>query len=130
MRGDDDPDTLNAMSGIAQLYYYQEKLDAAEEALNQLLKRRLRVRGPDHPETLEATNNLAMVYFGQYQAVQLAKRWPRPKRSSPRPSGCWSRSSIALRGSIEPNTPPPWRPRPTWQWCTTLAARRPPRSGC
>jgi serine/threonine protein kinase len=65
VRGPDDPDTLTAVDGLANLLYGEGKRAEALPLYRQNLEDRRRVLGPDHPDTLTAVNNLATLLADQ-----------------------------------------------------------------
>ncbi|KAJ7640932.1 hypothetical protein B0H17DRAFT_994698, partial [Mycena rosella] len=60
--GDDHPDTLYAMGGLASIYYKLGELKEAEELDTAVLEKRSTILGEDHPDTLLAMGKLASTY--------------------------------------------------------------------
>ncbi len=56
--GEAHPDTLMAMSNLAETLRAQGELSRARELHERVLEVRRRVLGEDHPETLRARDNL------------------------------------------------------------------------
>jgi len=63
--GDEHPDSLTAMANLANLYWYQRRLDEVEVLDRRTLDVRRRVLGPDHPDTLKSINGLGTTLFSQ-----------------------------------------------------------------
>jgi serine/threonine protein kinase/tetratricopeptide (TPR) repeat protein len=63
--GDEQPDTLDAMSNLAEVYRLQGEYPLAEQLANESLEITSRVLGDDHPDTQVCLNNLASVYASQ-----------------------------------------------------------------
>jgi tetratricopeptide (TPR) repeat protein len=63
--GDDHPETLRTMGGLAVLYRNQSRYDEAEPLFLETLETRKRVLGDDHPDTLWSMNNLGILYQNQ-----------------------------------------------------------------
>jgi hypothetical protein len=57
--GKEHPDTLTAMSNLAQTLYAQGDLAGARKLEEQVLEARGRLLGKEHPDTLTSMNNLA-----------------------------------------------------------------------
>ncbi|ENH71185.1 Nephrocystin-3 [Fusarium oxysporum f. sp. cubense race 1] len=57
--GDDHPDTITAMSYLANTLGDQGKLDEALSMGKEVLEKRQRILGDEHPDTITAINNLA-----------------------------------------------------------------------
>jgi non-specific serine/threonine protein kinase/serine/threonine-protein kinase len=63
--GDDHPDTLESMYGLADLYGNQGRYDEAEPLYLETLEIRMHVLGNDHPDTLDSIHNLGGLYLYQ-----------------------------------------------------------------
>jgi len=61
--GLEHPDTLAAMSSLANSYGYAGRRDEALKMREEVLALRRKVSGPEHPDTLMAMNKLALSYF-------------------------------------------------------------------
>jgi non-specific serine/threonine protein kinase/serine/threonine-protein kinase len=57
--GEDHSETLVSAHQLANVYWYQRKLDDAERLYVDVLSRRQRLLGEDHPDTLKAKSDLA-----------------------------------------------------------------------
>ncbi|KAH7184072.1 hypothetical protein DER44DRAFT_754612 [Fusarium oxysporum] len=57
--GDEHPDTITAMSYLANTLSDQGKLDEAASMRKEVLEKRQRILGDEHPHTIAAMNNLA-----------------------------------------------------------------------
>ncbi len=62
MLGEDQPDTLSAMSDLAFLYRAGGKFAQAEPLASKVLEIRRRLLGEDHPDTLDAMTHLGLLY--------------------------------------------------------------------
>lgn len=60
--GADDPDTLNALAGLARAYYLLGQREQAIMLYKDILPRQERVFGPAHDETLHTINGLGVAY--------------------------------------------------------------------
>jgi hypothetical protein len=60
--GDEHPDTLASMSGVAFLYMLQGRYTKAESLCIRTFETRRRVLGEERPDTLNSMNNLALLY--------------------------------------------------------------------
>jgi tetratricopeptide (TPR) repeat protein len=81
--GDEHPDTLSILHGIARTSLAAGAADCAEDHLIQILEPRRRLLGEDHPDTLSTQHDLALAYskqgrwkdaFNLYQTVSEARR--------------------------------------------------------
>ncbi len=61
--GDEHPDTLSSVNGLARLYQDQGRYEEAEPLLAETWAIRQRVLGPEHADTLESMTNLAGLYY-------------------------------------------------------------------
>ena len=68
-RGVQDPETVAALSMLADVLWYEEQYAEAETLYRQVLSRRQDAFGREHPDTLRAQFDLASVYLQQ-------SRWP------------------------------------------------------
>jgi tetratricopeptide (TPR) repeat protein len=68
--GENHPDTLGTMGGLAELYLNQGRYEDAERTFSKVLESRRRVLGGDHADTVRAMNNLAMLYLNQGKYAQ------------------------------------------------------------
>jgi non-specific serine/threonine protein kinase/serine/threonine-protein kinase len=70
--GDDHPDTLESMYGLADLYGNQGRYDEAEPLYLETLEIRMHVLGNDHPDTLMSMNRVGVTYFyqGRYDEAE------------------------------------------------------------
>ncbi len=59
MLGDEHPDTLRSMNGLANLYADQGRYDEAEALVLETLEIQKRVLGDEHPDTLTSMSGLA-----------------------------------------------------------------------
>jgi eukaryotic-like serine/threonine-protein kinase len=64
----DHVDALTTLDRLADNYWYQGRLEDAEQLYQALVERRRRVLGEEHPDTLRASYDLASTYI-------LQKRW-------------------------------------------------------
>src|SRR5262249_54734302 len=64
-RGETPPDTIDAMSKLASVYWHLDKYDAEEELLKKLLDYYRHERGEEDRKTLEVMNNLGVSYKEQ-----------------------------------------------------------------
>jgi serine/threonine protein kinase/tetratricopeptide (TPR) repeat protein len=66
--GEEHPQTLLAMTGLANTYQIQERLDEAEALQRETLEIQRRVLGEEHPQTLMNMSNLGFAYWrhGRY----------------------------------------------------------------
>ena len=58
--GEDDPDTVRALSGLSVTLYTQGKLEEAAVLERDVIERRKRIFGQDHLDNIEAMNSLLM----------------------------------------------------------------------
>jgi len=63
--GEEHPDTLAAMEGLARVYWRQGRYDRAQPLFNKTLEGRRKILGEEHPDTLYSMNGLAALYFSQ-----------------------------------------------------------------
>jgi len=70
VQGQEDQDTLTAMSDLADLYLDQGKFAAALALYNRVLQSRRRILGLEHPATLMSLGSVATVYEKQGQWSQ------------------------------------------------------------
>jgi predicted Ser/Thr protein kinase len=70
VQGQEDQDTLTAMSDLADLYLDQGKFAAAQALYTSVLQSRRRILGLEHPATLMSLGSLATVYEKQGQWSQ------------------------------------------------------------
>jgi serine/threonine protein kinase len=70
VQGEQHPDTLSAMSDLADLYFNQGRFAAAQTLHSKVLEVRRRVLGEQHTATLSSLNKLAIVYQRQGQLAQ------------------------------------------------------------
>ncbi|MDY7109629.1 MAG: serine/threonine-protein kinase [Planctomycetota bacterium] len=70
--GEEDPDTLSAMSSLAELYQDQGRLEEVEPLFVKTLRIRRRTLGEEHIDTLGSMHNLAELYWnqGRYEEVE------------------------------------------------------------
>ena len=61
IEGEDDPDTIETMSDIADVLNGKEQYDKAELLYKKVLEKRIAVLGEDDPDTIETMNDLATV---------------------------------------------------------------------
>jgi len=59
--GDDDPTTLQAMSGYSDLWVHQGKYKDAQVITQRVHSKRKSILGETHPETFESLHNIAVV---------------------------------------------------------------------
>jgi non-specific serine/threonine protein kinase/serine/threonine-protein kinase len=71
--GAEHPDTLLAMNTLANLYWYEERLDEAEALYTELIATRRRVDGPEAAVTLRVQYDLMSLYA-------LQERYPEAER--------------------------------------------------
>jgi len=66
------PDTLESISGLAQVYRYQGKYAEAERLYSKAHEARARVLGPEHKDTIDSADGLAQVYLsrGRYKDAE------------------------------------------------------------
>jgi eukaryotic-like serine/threonine-protein kinase len=75
--GDDHPATLAAVTQLANLLWYQNRPNEAEQLYRDVAERRRRVLGEEHADTLRSNDDLASVYVVQKrldEAERLGKR--------------------------------------------------------
>lgn len=70
VQGQENQDTLTAMSDLAELYVDQGKLPAGLAVHTKVLESRRRLLGPEHPDTLKSMESVAVVYEKQGQWSQ------------------------------------------------------------
>jgi len=63
--GQEHPDTLETMEGLARVYWRQGRYEKAQALFTQTLEGRREVLGEEHPDTLYCMNGLAVLYFSQ-----------------------------------------------------------------
>jgi tetratricopeptide (TPR) repeat protein len=63
--GDEHPDTLTSIGGLASTYWNQGRWREAEELLVQVIETSSRVLGDEHPDTLTSIGKLASTYGNQ-----------------------------------------------------------------
>ena len=63
--GDEHPDSLQAMKGLATVFYWDGRYAEAESLQLDTLQTETRVLGEEHPQTLGSMCSLAAVYCGQ-----------------------------------------------------------------
>ncbi|MDT8302999.1 MAG: serine/threonine-protein kinase [Sedimentisphaerales bacterium] len=63
--GQEHPETLGTMEGLARVYWRQGRYDKAQQIFNKTVEGRRKVLGDEHPETLYSMNDLAMLYYSQ-----------------------------------------------------------------
>jgi eukaryotic-like serine/threonine-protein kinase len=68
--GDDDPETLHALSSMGMLLRLRGRLDEAERVYGESLERGRRLLGEDNPDVLADTNNLCVVLVSQGRLAQ------------------------------------------------------------
>ncbi|KAF8756665.1 Mitochondrial translation optimization protein [Rhizoctonia solani] len=68
--GQDHPDTLKTMHGLAWTLYLEEKYEEAEPLLTAVVASRKKVLEEDHPDTLESLDDLASIYELQGHLVK------------------------------------------------------------
>jgi len=73
--GDDHPETLVAVSGLARLLQDEGKLDEAEPMLREVLARFRRVVGENHPDTISAITNHAGILALQKKLQEAEPLW-------------------------------------------------------
>ncbi|KAH7233835.1 uncharacterized protein BKA55DRAFT_598050 [Fusarium redolens] len=80
--GDEHPDTITAMSNLANTLSDQGKLDEAASMMKEVLEERQRILGDEHPDTISAMNNLALTLSdqGKLDEAALMKREVLEKR--------------------------------------------------
>jgi len=61
--GEEDPETLDSMKHVADLYWRLGRYDEAEELTRKTLEARMRVLGEADSDTLASASSLAMVYW-------------------------------------------------------------------
>ena len=59
--GPEDPETLQSMNSLANVWYREGQYVEAEKLLREISDIRRRVLGPEHPDTLASMNNLAAI---------------------------------------------------------------------
>ena len=73
--GEEHPDTLESMGDLADLYWYQQRLDEVEALDRHTLAVRRRVLGEEHPDTLRAANGLATTLYSLGRYGEAAERF-------------------------------------------------------
>jgi tetratricopeptide (TPR) repeat protein len=68
--GPEDPDTLQSMNNLANVYGGEGKYAQAETLEQKALETRRRVLGPEDPDTLQSMNNLAFAYANERKYAQ------------------------------------------------------------
>jgi serine/threonine protein kinase len=63
--GQEHPDTLGTMEGLARVYWRQGRYDKAQLLFTKTVEGRRKVLGEEHPDTLYSMNDLAMLYYSQ-----------------------------------------------------------------
>lgn len=63
--GQEHPDTLGTMEGLARVYWRQGRYEKAQLLFTQTVKGRRKVLGEEHSDTLYSMNALAMLYYSQ-----------------------------------------------------------------
>jgi serine/threonine protein kinase/tetratricopeptide (TPR) repeat protein len=84
--GDEHPDTLESMNGLAGLYFNQGRYAEAEPLFRSAYEMRRRVLGEEHRDTLKSMNNLAGLHtvLGRYaEAERLYKACVEIRMRSP-----------------------------------------------
>ena len=71
--GQEHPDTLGTMEGLARVYWRQGRYDKAQLLFTKTVEGRRKVLGEEHPDTLYSMNDLAMLYYsqGRYKKAEL-----------------------------------------------------------
>jgi serine/threonine protein kinase len=71
--GQEHPDTLGTMEGLARVYWRQGRYDKAQLLFTKTVEGRRKVLGEEHPDTLYSMNDLAMLYYsqGRYKEAEL-----------------------------------------------------------
>lgn len=98
--GPDHPQTLNALTNVADILIEEGKYTDAEAVLKQVIDADRRILGPEHPNTLLITGNLGLAYLG-------AKRYPEAETlyrqlldRQLRVVGADNRQTLASRGAL------------------------------
>jgi serine/threonine protein kinase len=68
--GGDQPETIEALHGVAQAFQDAGRLDKAIPILETTLVRRKSLLGDEHPDTVESMNDLAVAYWEDGQAAK------------------------------------------------------------
>jgi serine/threonine protein kinase len=68
--GEDQPETLESMHGLAQAYQDAGRLDKAIPILETTLAKRRQALGENHVETIESMNDLAVAYWEDGQSAK------------------------------------------------------------
>lgn len=76
LHGDDHPDTLAALHGMASLLNSEGRNAEAEQLLLKVVQGRRRVLGEDHPDTLKSGGYLVVTYMNQGKFEQAAELLP------------------------------------------------------
>jgi tetratricopeptide (TPR) repeat protein/tRNA A-37 threonylcarbamoyl transferase component Bud32 len=63
--GQEHPDTLGTMEGLARVYWRQGRYDKAQLLFTKTVEGRNKVLGEEHPDTLYSMNDLAVLYYSQ-----------------------------------------------------------------
>ena len=63
--GEQDPETLSTIEGLARVYWRQGRYDDAQSLFTRTVEGRRKVLGQEHPDTLSSMNGLAVLYFSQ-----------------------------------------------------------------
>jgi serine/threonine protein kinase/tetratricopeptide (TPR) repeat protein len=71
--GADNRETLATVNALADVYWYQKKLEEAEPLYRDLVQRRTRTLGEDHADTLKANFDLASAYLGQGRLAEFER---------------------------------------------------------
>jgi non-specific serine/threonine protein kinase/serine/threonine-protein kinase len=71
--GADNRETLATVNALADVYWYQKKLEEAEPLYRDLVQRRTRTLGENHADTLKANFDLASAYLGQGRLAEFER---------------------------------------------------------
>ena len=92
--GEENPETLEAMDGLAMNEQLQSRIPAAEKLYRQLVEVRSRLQGEDHPQTLMELEGLAWVYRSQGRFSEEEKAHRRVLEARRRTLGEEDRSTL------------------------------------
>jgi eukaryotic-like serine/threonine-protein kinase len=98
--GDDHPDTLTAMSELANALFRLNRLDEVEELDRRTLSIRRRTLGEEDPETIRATNSLAATLFARAHYTEAAELFERALAGQRRQLGADHPDTLKIQNNL------------------------------